>query len=313
MASPFRGDTDSRTDEAAKLLESRGELLESLSRIPALLAEQKVWESEHRVVFSLLRKGLQASLANGSLEAPIYSNSQIEDALVFLVAIGRRYPRRKEHVRTAFKLLRQSKNWCIALRGSLKFHEVLKSLPMEFQEEILSDVEARELLLLMAHPRSKDQVEPVDDVDCGHDASTVVSAAELETSSRQCTPVMSEDEEPAEAVATQQEQISQERQEEQSHRTLKQRSLVSLPLLREATARSRGCDMGRSTLASITSFYIGTPRSTSRSRKRNTSKEGKQKLFRAFQIPADACDDVWMRPGRNTSGSRVPRGSIASF
>lgn len=83
-------------------------LLESLTQIPDLLADDEAWASERRSVFALLRRGLVDCITSGCLEAPIFGNRQIEDAFVFLLTLGLRSERRRDNVILCFKCLRNS-------------------------------------------------------------------------------------------------------------------------------------------------------------------------------------------------------------
>lgn len=130
-------------------------LLESLTQIPELLADDEAWASERRSVFALLRRGLVDCITNGCLEAPIFGNRQIEDAFVFLLTLGLRSERRRDNVILCFKCLRNSESWSLVLRGSRRALELLRQLPELFREELLDAADASELSLLLGLSKKK--------------------------------------------------------------------------------------------------------------------------------------------------------------
>lgn len=130
-------------------------LLESLTQIPDLLADDEAWASERRSVFALLRRGLVDCITSGCLEAPIFGNRQIEDAFVFLLTLGLRSERRRDNVILCFKCLRNSESWSLVLRGSRRTLELLRQLPEAFRDDVLDAADASELSLLLGLSKKK--------------------------------------------------------------------------------------------------------------------------------------------------------------
>eukprot|EP00931_Biecheleriopsis_adriatica_P048138 TRINITY_DN27803_c0_g1_i2.p1 TRINITY_DN27803_c0_g1~~TRINITY_DN27803_c0_g1_i2.p1 ORF type:complete len:338 (-),score=34.83 TRINITY_DN27803_c0_g1_i2:6-1019(-) len=121
-------------------------LLESLRRIPSVYYDLKAWENQHESTFGLFRKGCLDASNCGMLEAPIYSNRQIEDAWLFLLEMRRRHFNRRKHIQECARILGASYNWSIVLIGSRKIHESLRELPYDICMEILQDANAIDLL-----------------------------------------------------------------------------------------------------------------------------------------------------------------------
>lgn len=141
--------------DLAEAHEKSQRLLESLGRIPALLADDEVWNEERRSIFGLLRRGLVDCITGGCLEAPIFGNRQIEDAFVFLLTVGLRHEKRRDNVLTCFKCLRTSESWSMALRGSLKFRKALKDAPDDFRLQVLDAADAAELQFLLSREKRR--------------------------------------------------------------------------------------------------------------------------------------------------------------
>lgn len=133
---------DPLTAEGEALRRRGGRLLESLRQMPAMTSNVKAWENEHENVFSLFRHGCLDSIKTNILEAPIYRNSQMEDAWLFLIEVCRRHPNRRKHVEECAAILGASYNWSMPLYGSRKIRSVLAALPSTMCREILEAASA---------------------------------------------------------------------------------------------------------------------------------------------------------------------------
>lgn len=138
----------------------KARLIEGLAKIPALLNDRMMWESDRRAVFSLLRKSLQGLTASGMLEDVLFSNRAMEDTLLFLIAMGKHHPHRQIQLETCFRIIGASYNWSMAFRGSRKVRSALQSLTAEMREQVLEISECKDILVLMKELPESEQWEP---------------------------------------------------------------------------------------------------------------------------------------------------------
>ena len=131
-------------------------LLQALQRIGgearALIGSNvsKAWQvKEELETFSMLAKGSQEISEEGLLEAPIYSNSQIEAAWLFLFEVRRRHFNRRKQIQECTKVLGASHNWSMLLFGSKRIHQALRGMPPDARLEILEDASAMDLLAIL--------------------------------------------------------------------------------------------------------------------------------------------------------------------
>lgn len=129
-------------------------LLEALRRILLAQSDRKVWENEHDLTFALLRRGCLDGADNGLLEAPIYSNTQIETAWIFIFEVRKNNFNRRRQIQECAQVLGASYNWSMVLFGSQKVREALRNLPNDICLEILEDANAMDLLESLGPRRS---------------------------------------------------------------------------------------------------------------------------------------------------------------
>ncbi|CAK9061325.1 Putative ATP-dependent RNA helicase DDX47 [Durusdinium trenchii] len=124
-------------------------LLQALQRIES---HNEAKELDLETSFSMLTKGCFEVSDEGFLEAPIYSNHQIEAAWLFLFEIRRRYFNRRKQIQECTRLLGSSQNWSMLLYGSKKIQHALRSMPADARIEILEDAGAMDLMTLLQAP-----------------------------------------------------------------------------------------------------------------------------------------------------------------
>ncbi|CAK9066714.1 unnamed protein product [Durusdinium trenchii] len=122
---------------------------EALQRIES---HNEAKELDLETSFSMLTKGCFEVSDEGFLEAPIYSNHQIEAAWLFLFEIRRRYFNRRKQIQECTRLLGSSQNWSMLLYGSKKIQHALRSMPADARIEILEDAGAMDLMTLLQAP-----------------------------------------------------------------------------------------------------------------------------------------------------------------
>ena len=109
----------------------------------------------------MLAKGSQEIFEEGLLEAPIYSNSQIEAAWLFLFEVRRRHFNRRKQIQECTKVLGASHNWSMLLFGSKRIHQALRGMPPDARLEILEDAGAMELMaILQKQPMASQASDP---------------------------------------------------------------------------------------------------------------------------------------------------------
>lgn len=119
-------------------------LLQALLRIEAW-QNSEAKDGADLETFAMMTKGCAELELEGLLEAPIYSNSQIEAAWLFLFEVRRRHFNRRMQIQDCTRILGSSHNWSMVLFGSKKIHESLRNMPPEACMEILEDAKAMEL------------------------------------------------------------------------------------------------------------------------------------------------------------------------
>lgn len=119
-------------------------LLQALLRIEAW-QNSEAKDGADLETFSMMTKGCSELELEGLLEAPIYSNLQIEAAWLFLFEVRRRHFNRRMQIQDCTRILGSSYNWSMVLFGSKKIHESLRNMPPEACMEILEDAKAMDL------------------------------------------------------------------------------------------------------------------------------------------------------------------------
>jgi hypothetical protein len=150
----------SLSEEGGTIEALKARLVEGLSKIPAVLNDRTLWESDRRAVFSLLRKSLQGLTASGLLEGVLLSNTAIEDTLLFLIAMGKHHPNRRTQLETCFRTIGASYNWSMAFRGSRKVRSALQLLTAEMREKVLEISDCKEILVLLKELPESEQWAP---------------------------------------------------------------------------------------------------------------------------------------------------------
>lgn len=134
------------TEEEEALRRRAGRLLESLRQIPKVCSDLKAWENEHESTFALFRRGCLDGATTGVLEAPVYSNRQIEYAWLFLFEMHQKHPNRRKHTEECAAILGVSYNWSMPLRGSCKIQTALAEMPSTSRKQILEAAVAHDIL-----------------------------------------------------------------------------------------------------------------------------------------------------------------------
>merc|ERR1712150_146656 len=134
------------TEEEEALRRRAGRLLESLRQIPKVLYELRAWENDHETVFSLFRRGCLDGATIGILEAPLYTNQQIEDAWLFLFEMCQKHPNRRKQIEECSSILGASYNWSMTLRGSRKIRAALTEMSSTLRRQLLEAAVAHDLL-----------------------------------------------------------------------------------------------------------------------------------------------------------------------
>merc|ERR1712150_3529 len=134
------------TEEEEALRRRAGRLLESLRQIPKVLYELRAWENDHETVLSLFRRGCLDGATIGILEAPLYTNQQIEDAWLFLFEMCQKHPNRRKQIEECSSILGASYNWSMTLRGSRKIRAALTEMSSTLRRQLLEAAVAHDLL-----------------------------------------------------------------------------------------------------------------------------------------------------------------------
>mmetsp|Transcript_107091 Transcript_107091/g.238988 ORF Transcript_107091/g.238988 Transcript_107091/m.238988 type:complete len:474 (-) Transcript_107091:17-1438(-) len=130
--------------------EPAGPLLEVLGLLPEVRTEAQAWAALAR-----LRRVLLPGPCQGwrVLEAPLYSNHQIEGVWLLLIRLmgssGCSDADRGSALRDCFRLLGASHNWGLVLRGSRQLRSALRDLPEGACREALEASDAAEVLIIL--------------------------------------------------------------------------------------------------------------------------------------------------------------------